>query len=263
MTEGSGKKRGRPSKPPRPCGLKDCPNNGRYYIDVAGERTFVCSTHKSAHVRARKRPCSVSGCNGTVRIGKNRNPRYCRSHEDRYLSNNAVATDATLKYLQQAIVDLGNGCWHYVGADNRDRGTKRPQIWCDGLRWYVSRFLYIRFFGPHKGNLELHHLCGRGTCVNPAHLTPVGAVRNRNIEGRSWYWTWQRVYSNWRISIEPNSPNDPVSSAELAEFQRKIPIRPVLRRNIKGPLKVETQSFAELRRSGLRIMAGGLSRLIK
>lgn len=245
----SSRRRGRPAgtgKPSQPCG--ECHREGGRRYRVGELR--VCSTCKSRHDRQSKNICDVRGCSGTVSLGKNREQSYCRSHEDRYLTDNPDGTASAITYLGQAIVDLGNGCWEYVGADNRDHGTDRPQVWCAGLRWYVARFLYIRFFGPHKGGLELHHLCGRGTCVNPAHLRPLGPVTNKGIESKAWKWAWQRTVTKWSIGHSPRIPSDPDRAVELSEFTTGIPVRPILRRDRTEGTRPPTFTLAQLLKAG-------------
>lgn len=245
----SSRKRGRPAgtaKPSQPCG--ECHREGGRRYRVGELR--VCSTCKSRHDRRSKNICDVRGCSGTVSLGKNREKRYCRSHEDRYLTDNPDRTASAIAYLGQAIIDLGNGCWEYVGADNRDYGTIRPQVWCDGIRWYVARFLYIRFFGPHKGGLELHHLCGRGTCVNPAHLRPLGPVTNKSIESKAWKWAWQRIVTKWSIGRLPRIPSDRNRAVELSEFTAGIPVRSILRRDRSEGTRPPTFTFAQLLKAG-------------
>lgn len=243
------RRRGRPAgtaKQSQPCDECQREAGRRYRV---GELR-VCSTCKSRHDRRSKNICDVPGCSGTVRLGKNRDKSYCRSHEDRYLTDNSKGTASALAYLGQAIIDLGNKCWEYVGADNRDHGTDRPQVWCDGLRWYVARFLYVRFFGPHKGGLELHHLCGRGTCVNPAHLRPIGPVTNKGIESKAWKWAWQRTVTKWRIAHEPRIPSAPERAVEFSEFTAGIPVHSILRRDRTGTSGPLTFTLAQLLKSG-------------
>lgn len=224
MTASSEARRGRPSKPPRQCESDQCENSGRYNIVDKDEKFFVCSTCKSRHDRQSKNICDVRGCSGVVRFGKNRERRYCRSHEGHYQTDNIAELTSTLDYLGQAIRDRGNGCWEYVGRDNRDEGTDRPQVWCDGLRWYVTRFLYVYFYGTHKGRLELHHLCGRGDCVRPGHLMALTRKRNAEVEGRKFFGL--RRYTLHKMFQKERTPKDPAKAVELAEFTTGIPLAP-------------------------------------
>lgn len=124
--------------------------------------------------------CSVRGCDGVVRLGKKRARRYCRSHEDRYLADAPKRRDAALAELARRIThdDLGGiHCWMV------DANVNRPTVEVDGLRWVAVRLLWSMFYGPHRGGLELHHVCGHGWCLNPSHCWPVTSKLNLEIEG--------------------------------------------------------------------------------
>lgn len=218
MTASPAKKRGPVAKPPTPCG--ECQREGgrRYRL---GELR-VCSSCKSRHDRRFKDICDVRGCSGVVRFGTNRPNRWCRSHEDRYQAEDIEETTSTIDYLSQAIRDCGDGCWEYVGRRASD--TDRPQIWCNGLRWYVTRFLYVYFHGPHRGGLELHHLCGRGDCVRPEHLMALTRKQNVRIEGQKFFGL-RRVTAH-RMFTQVRIPKDPAMADELSAFTAGIPLAP-------------------------------------
>lgn len=159
----------------RTCRTKGCGNTGRRYI---GDH-LVCETCRSRWQRRQDGQCSVRGCTGPVRLGTKRTRRYCRSHEDRYLTNKPKRTEAALAEVAGRIThdNIGSiNCWMIDG----DIG--RPNVKVDGLRWRVVRFLWTVFYGTHHGNLELHHVCGNGWCVNPSHCWPVGRKLNKQIE---------------------------------------------------------------------------------
>lgn len=160
-----------------------------------------------------------------IRFGKNRPNRWCRSHESLYMTEDIDEMTSTTSYLAQAIVEVNNGCWSYVGADAQSNiTTNHPQVWCNGLRWYVSRYMFIRFFGAHRGGLELHHRCGNGWCVRPDHLVPIGHVQNMKIERKKWSVTWRRVVDKWLVSHNPRTPDDPVKANELSLFAAGVPV---------------------------------------
>lgn len=157
--------------------MVDCEKVGKYNI----EDRFVCETHRSRHRRKQPGLCSVRGCDGAVRLGKKRTRRYCRTHEDRYLSDAPQRRDGALTELAQRITfdNIGGiNCWMIDG----DIG--RPTIEVNGLRWVAVRFLWTVFYGPHRGGLELHHVCGNAWCVNPSHCWPTTGKLNREIERR-------------------------------------------------------------------------------
>lgn len=208
--------RGRKARPPRDCETDGCDGVGRSNITIDGAKIFVCSKCRSRHDRRSKNICDVRGCSGVVRIGTNRPNRWCRSHEDLYMTSNPDEAASTIRYLGSEIESIGNGCWQYVGRDNREAGTTRPVIWNDGLRYYVSRYLYVHFHGPHKGGRELHHRCGNSWCVRPGHLDPITPKANMRIERK--VWTWMRVLDKWLVKANPTQPTNPAKAAELSEF---------------------------------------------
>lgn len=173
------RRRGRPRKPPRPCEFFGCNRQGTRYVSINDTKVFVCETHRKQHDRLTPGRCSVRGCDGLVILGKNRRIGYCRSHEDHYLSDAPQRRDGALHQLGQRITFDNVGpahCWQVEGE------TGRPDIEVDGLRWKSIRFLWVRFYGPHRGGLQLHHVCGNALCVNPSHCWPVTAKANLAIE---------------------------------------------------------------------------------
>lgn len=171
----SGRRRGRPRKDKTPCSVAGCEKTSTRNVDGAR----VCDTHRMQIYRQQPGLCSVRGCDGVVRLGKKRNRRWCRSHEDRYLSDAPKRRDAALAELAQRIAfdNIGDiNCWMVDG----DLG--RPTIEVDGLRWVAVRFLWTAFYGSHRGGLQLHHVCGNGWCVNPSHCWPMTRKFNDEIE---------------------------------------------------------------------------------
>lgn len=172
---GSPRRRGRPRKDKRPCQIDGCRNVGSRYI----EGRFVCETHRSQYRRSQPNVCSIPECSGTVRLGTKRKRRYCRSHEDHYLLDAPKRRDAALAEAARriGIDNVGDiHCWMEVGE------VGRADIGVDGLRWKLIRFLWTVFYGPHRGGLELHHVCGNGWCLNPSHCWPLTGPQNLEIE---------------------------------------------------------------------------------
>ncbi|WP_193078995.1 hypothetical protein [Brevibacterium aurantiacum] len=80
------------------------------------------------------------------------------------------------------------GCWEYAGR-LQYTGKSRASVYSDGLKWQVARFLYVWYFGGHRGGKELHHYCGSPWCVHPGHLVSVSGKQNRLIESGEKPWT--------------------------------------------------------------------------
>ena len=67
------------------------------------------------------------------------------------------------------------GCWHWIGNFNQ-KGYGRIQM----SRKLVSahRFGYEMLRGPIPGGLEIDHLCGNRSCMNPDHMEAVDHKTN-------------------------------------------------------------------------------------
>lgn len=175
------RRRGRPRKPPRTCEIDGCSNTGERYIENDDDKVFVCSTHRSRRDRETKTICSARGCSGVVRLGKTRERHWCRSHEDRYLTEDAEAVEKALAFIASKTDDgIGvSGCWMFEGR------TDRPDVKVFAspiMTWRITRLLWVYFYGPHRGGLELHHVCDTSWCVNPSHLWPVTRKFNKEVE---------------------------------------------------------------------------------
>lgn len=170
-----GPRRGRPRKDKTPCSIDGCEKISTR--NVNGAR--VCETHRMQSYRQQPGLCSVRGCDGPVHLGKKRSRRYCRSHEDRYLTDAPKRRDGALAELAQRITfdNIGKlNCWMEAGE------LGRATIEVNGLRWVAIRYLWTVFYGPHRGGLQLHHVCGNGWCLNPSHCEPTTGTMNQEIE---------------------------------------------------------------------------------
>lgn len=203
------------------CTSEGCGNNGRRYI----EGRYVCDTCRSRHYRKGKKACTLEGCHGFVKFGASRTRRYCRRHEQGYMSDRAEQTQATLEHLTRVVTIRNNGCWQYM----EDWGAlaDRPTISSGGLKWLVLRWLYVWYYNGHEGHLELHHVCGNRWCVHPGHVTPVTGPRNRAIEhplNEDDYL--DVVLEAVDIGSAPIWPTDPAKAAGLDWFAAQLKRRP-------------------------------------
>ncbi len=68
-------------------------------------------------------------------------------------------------------VTKSEGCWEWVGA--RVASGYGSFRLANGRTGSAHRWAYEDASGPIPEALELDHLCGNRSCVNPAHLEPV------------------------------------------------------------------------------------------
>lgn len=96
----------------------------------------------------------------------------------------AIQTRFEAKYE----VDEKTGCWIWT-ATLDSAGYGRFSVF--GTQEKAHRFAYSWFVGPlpgwemdDPGRMELHHICGRRRCVNPAHLELMSHRGHAITEGR-------------------------------------------------------------------------------
>lgn len=175
--------------------------------------------------------CVVSGCQGQVQFGSKRAEHYCRKHEGLYLLDEEVLSWKTLQDLESQIGIRDDGCWQFEQVWGN--GLPRPSLKSAGLQWKVSRFLYIWYFGGHKGGLELGHICHQEWCVNPGHLEPVTGQKNRkdrdvlNKSLDDLTRADRRRFDSLILEAEviafaPVTPTDQAGAAELEEFAGRL-----------------------------------------
>lgn len=183
---------GRPRKAKRPCQRDGCRNDGRR--NVGGK--FVCETHRKQYERDQDTGplCSVRGCDGPVSLGKNRTRRYCSTHSIRYLTDKPRKLDAALAEVADRIgIDNASSinCWMEIGE------VGRANVEVDNLRWLITRFLWTVHYGPIRGKLELHHVCGNSWCLNPSHCWPLTGPQNKRVEERLGDYKGQPLLSRF------------------------------------------------------------------
>lgn len=188
------RRRGRPRKGKRPCQSEGCRNDGSRYV----AELFVCDTCRSRRERGRddKPLCSVRGCSGPVRLGAKtrRQNKYCPTHSIRYLTDKPRKLDAALAEVADRIgIDNATSinCWMEIGE------VGRANVEVDNLRWLITRFLWTVHYGPIRGKLELHHVCGNSWCLNPSHCWPLTGPQNKRVEERLGDYKGQPLLSRF------------------------------------------------------------------
>lgn len=183
-------RRGRPRKDKTPCSIEDCEKTSTRNVDGAR----VCETHRMQSHRKRPGLCTVRGCDGPVSLGKNRTRRYCSTHSIRYLTDKPRKLDAALTEVADRIgIDNATSinCWMEIGE------VGRANVEVDNLRWLITRFLWTVHYGPIRGKLELHHVCGNSWCLNPSHCWPLTGPQNKRVEERLGDYKGQPLLSRF------------------------------------------------------------------
>ncbi len=87
-----------------------------------------------------------------------------------YVGKRGGALPAPLSERLWRKVQVGPGCWLWLGAINSDG---YPVLW-DGKRLtYAHRIAYEMVVGPIPDGFDVDHTCYTRSCVNPAHLDAV------------------------------------------------------------------------------------------
>lgn len=196
------------------------------------KKTVVGPLQKSA-ARGLSKPevCTYADCRGVVEFGRSRSEHWCRRHESAYLLDEEYATDETINSLSSRIGVRDDGCWQFEQAWGD--GVARPTLTSAGLKWQVVRFLYVYFFGGHKGGLELGHICHNEWCVHPGHVTPITGAKNRkdrdvlNADPDTLSRADRRRLEELGteamiIALNPVTPSDESSAYVLREFTSRL-----------------------------------------
>ncbi len=96
----------------------------------------------------------------------------------------------TLSFLPDRIVkkvgvDPETGCWIWTASRTR---LGYGQVWWDNRMVEAHQVVYRLLVGEVPNGLELDHLCGVRSCVNPDHLEPVTHQENCRRGRGGEYW---------------------------------------------------------------------------
>lgn len=130
------------------------------------------------------RTCSLPDCDHVHRARG-----FCAMHYKRWWKHGnpyvgGMPVEET-RFWQK--VNLGEGCWQWLGAVAGDYGrfmvANRRIV-------QAHRYAYEALVGPIPGGLTIDHLCTNKLCVKPSHMEPVTALEN---------------YRRWRSGQTPKS----------------------------------------------------------
>lgn len=124
------------------------------------------------------------------------------------------------RFAQKYSIDRVSGCWLWQGRIN-EHGyptfNAAPEV-----KVYAHRWVWTYLNGPIPDRLEVDHLCGHPTCVNPRHLEPVTrAERQARVVGRretcanGHEWTAVNTYH------PPGDPRQRKCRQCVREWQRR------------------------------------------
>ena len=86
------------------------------------------------------------------------------------------------------VEDCGyeSSCWVWRGVMKPNTNYGRFTVYVSGRRhqWQAHRWSYTRFVGEIPDGMDIDHLCGNPSCVNPEHLEPVTNRENRRRAGQ-------------------------------------------------------------------------------
>jgi len=90
-----------------------------------------------------------------------------------------MTPDQLARFAGKIETDPDSGCWNWTGALN-SKGY--PVLKVAGRVQLAHRLSQATFNGPLIGSEQVHHVCMNCECVNPDHIEPTTAERNRHLQ---------------------------------------------------------------------------------
>ena len=87
------------------------------------------------------------------------------------------------RFMPKSIEDPETRCWVWIAARNpKGYGRFHTGLWRPTgtpILVMAHRWSYEHFIGPIPKGLQIDHVCGNTSCVNPLHLEPVTDKENK------------------------------------------------------------------------------------
>lgn len=112
------------------------------------------------------------------------------------------------EHLALRISLAEDGCWNWTGRrDPRGYGLYSKHTYGGGL---AHRLVYAALGGVLEPGKELHHLCERPMCVNPAHLQQVTRAEHIRLgrEATKTHCVNGHAYTEDNTYIRPTGQRD-------------------------------------------------------
>lgn len=129
--------------------------------------------------------CSVADCEKLVQARGLCSMHYWRTRNRGELGDAERFRRPPIERFNERYTAEPDGCWTWTG-------TVTPGGYglfgASGKNKYAHRFAYEHHVGPIPEGLEIDHLCGNPSCVNPDHLEPVtpreNTLRSRGVSAK-------------------------------------------------------------------------------
>lgn len=113
-----------------------------------------------------------------------------------------------MERLMSRVEITSDGCWEYAASTRQGASYRQIQVKVDGLGSvlrYAHRVVYEHVVGAIPTGMQLDHLCGNRTCVNPEHLEPVTPSENtRRAASRITACPAQHPYDAENTALTPD-----------------------------------------------------------
>lgn len=140
--------------------------------------------------------------------------RYCVMHRTRlkrWGSLDGTSPKTPEHYAILSRVIRTEGCWKWDGYHATECGYAVWQGAAGNRRRAVHRIIYSYYYGDIPDGLQIDHMCGNRSCINPEHLralTPKGntehfvkELRRSNTSGVRGV-TYDKARRRWRARVE-------------------------------------------------------------